>query len=86
MACKLQQELDNIEISETNYIMIQHAISSSANVHRWINQGASESDLLRALKVELETSKRYAIVKRLHQKYTKLRSQDEFNYFESILV
>lgn len=86
MDCQLQKELDLIEISKENHIMIQHAVSSSANVHRWINQGASASDILRALKVELETKKRYAIVKRLHQKYTKLRAQNEFNYFESILV
>jgi hypothetical protein len=83
---KFQKEIRLAKIAKKDYAGFQAAVSSSSSVHRWINQGASTDELLKAIKVELENKKRYAIIKRLHQKYTKLRAQDEFDYLESIMV
>ena len=85
MADNILKDIGTIKMTKGEWEEIQKSISSWANLHRWIQQGVNQRELLKAMHIELNTKKRYAIVKRLHQAYCKLRNKADFQLIEGLI-
>jgi hypothetical protein len=82
----IKKKLNKIKLNKQEQSLYEERVASWGVLHRWLNKETTSEDILKALKVELSGRSRYAIIKRLHQRYSKLNTQEDFLYLEDKIL